>query len=62
LSANVSFPDSFHLSLSVHVHGFIAANCPPRCRETEEAESGIDAPFDESMVLLAERSGPSKSM
>ena len=52
LSANVSFPDSFNLALPYHVRDFISADGPPRRLETEEAESGIDSPFDEPMVLL----------
>ena len=52
LSANVAFPDSFDLALPYHVRDLISADGPPRRLETEEAESGIDSAFDESVVLL----------
>jgi hypothetical protein len=52
LSANVAFPDSFNLSLPDHVHDFVSSNGPPRRMETEEAESGIDSAFYESVILL----------
>jgi len=52
LSANVAFPEPFNLSLPNHVHCLKPADRPPRRLETEEAESGIDATFDESVVLL----------
>jgi len=52
LSANVAFPDSFNLSLPDHVHGLITADGSPRRVETEEAESGIDSAFYESVILL----------
>src|SRR5262249_11150577 len=52
LSLNIPFPDSFHLSLPDHVHDFITADGPPRCLETEEAESRIDSAFYESVILL----------
>jgi hypothetical protein len=52
LSADVAFPDSLDLSLSDHVHNLIPADGPPRRLETEEAESGIDSAFYESVVLL----------
>jgi hypothetical protein len=52
LSANVAFPDSFNLPFSHHMHRLISIDGPPRRLETEEAESGIDSPFDEPMVLL----------
>jgi len=52
LSLNVDFPDSFNLSLSDHVHCFITSDGPPRCLETEEAESGINSAFYESVILL----------
>jgi hypothetical protein len=52
LSANVAFPDSFNLSFPNHVHCLEPADRPPRRLETEEAESGIDSTFDESVVLL----------
>jgi hypothetical protein len=52
LSANVAFPDSFNLSLPDHVHHLIPADGPPRRVETEEAESGIDSTFYESVILL----------
>jgi hypothetical protein len=52
LSANVAFPDSFNLSLPNHVHCLEHADPPSRSLETEEAESGIDSTFDESVVLL----------
>jgi hypothetical protein len=52
LSSNVAFPDSFNLSLPDHVHGLIPADGPPRRVETEEAESGIDSTFYESVILL----------
>src|SRR6266511_3647748 len=42
LSANVSFPDSFNLSLPDHVHCLVATDGPPRRLEAEEAETGID--------------------
>jgi hypothetical protein len=35
-----------------HVHCLEPADRPPRRLETEEAESGIDSTFDESVVLL----------
>ena len=52
LSTNVAFPDSFNLSLPDHVHGLITADGSPRRVETEEAESGIDSAFYESVILL----------
>jgi len=52
LSANVAFPDSFNLSLTDHVHDLISTDRPPRRVETEEAESGIDSAFYESVILL----------
>jgi hypothetical protein len=52
LSANVAFPNFFSLSLSDHVHGLITADGPPRRIESEEAESGIDPAFYESVILL----------
>ena len=52
LSANVAFLDSFNLSLPDHVHGLIPADGTPRRVETEEAKSGIDPVFYESMILL----------
>jgi hypothetical protein len=52
LSANVAFPDSFNLSLPDHVHDLISTDDPPRRVETEEAESGIDSAFYESVILL----------
>lgn len=52
LSANVAFPDSFNLSLPDHVRDLIPTDGPPRRLETEEAESGTDTPFDESVVLF----------
>jgi len=52
LSANVAFPDSFNLALPDHICDLISADGPPRRVETEEAESGIDSAFDESVILL----------
>jgi WD40 repeat protein len=52
LSANVAFLDSFNLSLPNHIHGLIPADGPPRRVETEEAKSGIDSAFYESVILL----------
>jgi len=52
LSANVAFPDSFNLSIPDHVYGLIPVDGPPRRVETEEAESGIDSAFYESVILL----------
>ena len=52
LSLNVAFSDSFNLSLSKYVHSLIAADGPPRRLETEEAESGVDSAFYESVILL----------
>ena len=52
LSANVAFPESFNLALPNHVHCLEPADRPPRRLESEEAESGIDSTFDESVVLL----------
>ena len=52
LFANVAFPDSFHLSLFDHVHGFIAADCPMRRGETGKPESGIDSSLYKSVVLF----------
>ena len=52
LSANVAFPDSFNLSLPDHVHDLVSSNGPLRRVETEEAESGIDSAFYESVILL----------
>jgi hypothetical protein len=52
LFANVAFPDSFNLSLPDHVHELITADSPSRRLETEEAESGIDSAFYESVILL----------
>jgi hypothetical protein len=52
LSANVTFPDSFNLSLPGHVHDLIPSDGPPRRVETEEAESGIDPALYESVILL----------
>jgi hypothetical protein len=33
LSANVAFSGSFNLSFPDHVHGFIPADGPPRCKD-----------------------------
>ena len=52
LSANVAFRESFNLSLPNHVHNLVPSDGPPRRVETEEAESGIDSTFYESMILL----------
>ena len=52
LSANVAFPDSFNLSLPDHAHNLVPSDGPPRRVETEEAESGIDSVFYESVILL----------
>ena len=52
LSANVAFPDSFNLSLPNHIRDLISADGPPRRLEAEEAESGIDSAFYESVILL----------
>jgi hypothetical protein len=52
LSANVAFPDSFNLSLPDHVRDLIPTDGSPRRLETEEAESGIDSAFYESVILL----------
>jgi hypothetical protein len=52
LSANVAFPDSFNLALPDHICDLIPSNGPPRRIETEEAKSGIDSAFDESVILL----------
>ena len=52
LSANIAYLDPFNLSLPDHVHGLITADGPPRRVETEEAESGIDSTFYESVILL----------
>jgi hypothetical protein len=52
LSANVAFPDPFDLALPDHVRDLIAAIGPPRRVEAEEAESGIDSAFYESVILL----------
>src|SRR5215470_5710970 len=45
---------SRNLPLTNYVHRLVSPDCSPRCVETEEAESSIDAPFDEPMVLLDE--------
>jgi hypothetical protein len=52
LSANVAFPDSFNLPIPDHVYGLIPVDGPPRLVETEEAKSGIDSAFYESVILL----------
>jgi hypothetical protein len=52
LSANVAFPDPFNLSLPDYVHDLIPTDGSPRRLETEEAESGIDSAFYESVILL----------
>jgi len=52
LSANVAFPDSFNLDLPDHICDLIPADGSPRRVETEEAESGIDSAFYESVILL----------
>jgi hypothetical protein len=52
LSANAALPDSFNLSLPDHVHDLLPADGPPCRIETQEAESWVDASFDEPMVLL----------
>ena len=52
LSANVAFPDSFNLPLPNHVRDLIPTDGPPRRVETEEAESGVDSAFYESVILL----------
>jgi hypothetical protein len=54
LSANVASPDPFNLPLPDHVHDLIPSDGSPRRVEAEEAESGIDSPFDEPMVLFDE--------
>src|SRR5262245_7533171 len=52
LSANVAFPDSFDLALPDHICDLIPADGSPRRVETEEADSGVDSAFDESVILL----------
>ena len=36
------------------VHCLVSADRPPRCVETEEAETGLDSTFYESVILLDE--------
>jgi hypothetical protein len=52
LSANVALPDSFNLPLPNHVRDLIPTDGSPRRVETEEAESGIDSAFYESVILF----------
>jgi hypothetical protein len=52
LSANVAFPDSFNLALPDHICDLIPADGSPRRVETEEAESGVDSAFYESVILF----------
>jgi hypothetical protein len=51
---NITPAYSRNLPLPNQVHRFVSPDCSPRCVETEEPESGIDAPFDEPMVLFDE--------
>ena len=54
LPSDISFAYSFNLPFSHHMHRLITLDCSTRRLKTEEPESGIDAPFDEPMVLLDE--------
>ena len=52
LTLDGAFAYSLNLPFSDDVHCLEPADGPPRRLETEEAESGIDSTFDESVVLL----------
>jgi len=54
LPLNVTFAYSLNLPFSHHMHRLITLDCSTCRSKTEEPESGIDAPFDEPMVLLDE--------
>src|SRR5215510_11416709 len=54
LSLDVTFAYPFNLPFSHHLHRLITLDCSTCRLKTEEPESGIDAPFDEPMVLLDE--------
>jgi hypothetical protein len=54
LTLNVTFAYSFNLPFSHHMHRLITLDCSTCRPKTEEPEPGIDAPFDEPMVLLDE--------
>jgi len=52
LPPDVAFAYPLDLPFSDDVHCLVPADRPPRRLEIEEAESGIDSTFYESMVLL----------
>ena len=52
LTLDGAFAYSLNLPFSDDVHCLEPTDGPPRRLETEEAESGIDSAFDESVVLL----------
>jgi len=52
LTLDGAFTYSLNLPFSDDVHCLEPADVPLRRLETEEAESGIDSTFDESVVLL----------
>src|SRR5262249_22315208 len=52
LPTDVAFVYSLNLPFSDDVHCLVPADRPPRRLETEEAETGIDSTFYESVVLL----------
>jgi hypothetical protein len=54
LPLNAAFAYSFNLPFSHHMHRLITPDCSTCRLKTEETEPGIDAPFDEPMVLLDE--------
>ena len=54
LLLNDAFAYSFDLPFSHHMHRLITLDCSTCRIKTEEPEPGIDAPFDEPIVLLDE--------
>ena len=52
LTQEIFFAHTMHLTLSDHVHLFIALQGSPRGLERKEAHPLLNQPFDEAMVLL----------
>ena len=52
LHLNLTSAYSRNLTLPNYVYDFVSPDCSPRCLETEEPESSVDAPFGKPMVLL----------
>src|SRR6266700_3156868 len=54
LPQDVSFFHATHLPFPDHVHHLVALQGSPRGLERKEAHPGLNAPFDEAVILLDE--------